>query len=88
MNKKAVEMSMNVIIAAVLLLIILAVLTFIVVGRLGDFRQSTESCAGSCILFQATCPEAMPIKIPMRCKTDEAYSRDMATACCVSLNEG
>jgi len=51
MNKKGVEISMNVIIIAALGLLVLVVLAAIFLGRAGDFGQGAASCeakGGTC----------------------------------------
>lgn len=44
MNKKGVELSMNVIIIAAIGLLVLLVLTFIFLGRVGTFGEKSGSC--------------------------------------------
>ncbi|MBN2420805.1 hypothetical protein JXB27_00840 [Candidatus Woesearchaeota archaeon] len=45
MNKKGVEISMNVIIIAAIGLMVLVVLSAIFLGRIGVFSQSTADCS-------------------------------------------
>ena len=44
MNKKAVELSMNVIIIAAIALLVLVVLSVIFLGRIGAFGEKVASC--------------------------------------------
>ena len=45
MNKKGVELSMNVIIIAAIALLVLVVLSVIFLGRIGAFGEKAASCA-------------------------------------------
>ena len=52
MNKKAAELTLNVIIVAVLVLIVLAVLIFIFSGKMTFFNKGLKDCAslgGTCL---------------------------------------
>ena len=59
MDKKGVELSMNVIIIAVIALLVLVVLIFIFSGRTQIFAKGTEACStkqGTCIDSAEACP--------------------------------
>jgi hypothetical protein len=58
MNKKGVEISMNVIIVAALGLLVLVVLSVIFLGRAGTFGQKTVDCevqGGKCVVVSGGC---------------------------------
>ncbi|MFC1728425.1 hypothetical protein ACFLZ7_03105 [Nanoarchaeota archaeon] len=53
MNKKGVELSMNVIIIAAIALLVLVVLSVIFLGRIGTFGETASSCeaqGGKCAI--------------------------------------
>jgi hypothetical protein len=62
---KAEQLSLNVIIIAVLGLLVLAVIAFIFLRRTGAFEEAIRTCDGVCIAENENCPEANPIKIRM-----------------------
>jgi len=67
MNRKAISMSMNVVIVAVLCLIVLAVLIFIFSGKVGQFREGTSTCGGPCVEGMGSidsCPSGVIIQFP------------------------
>lgn len=58
MNKKGVEISMNVLIVAAIGLLVLVVLSVIFLGRIGTFGQKSGDCAvqgGKCVLTSVGC---------------------------------
>lgn len=48
MNKKGVEMSMQVIVVAVIILLVAGILIYLAVSSLGNVKEGTDSCKGTC----------------------------------------
>ncbi len=58
LKKKGADLSVNLIIVAILALLVLVVMSLIFTGRIGMFRKSVDSCAslgGSCVMDESVC---------------------------------
>ena len=67
MRKVAAELSINVIIIAVLALVILAILIYLSSSKLGDFREAVDDCPNTeqnCVDVPSACPGPA---VPMKC---------------------
>lgn len=69
-NKKGVEMSLSVVIVAVLLLLVLAVLGFIMMRGSGNFQEGVVLCSGRCEMEASKCTGDLPLAVPMGCTYD------------------
>ena len=85
MNKKAIELTMSTIIVAVLVLIVLAVLSYILLTQSTLFRSSLkcESRGGDC--QPSPCTEQKPIQAFKGCYVDKTYYKDYY--CCIALGQ-
>ncbi len=79
-SKKGVEMSLTVIIVAVLLLTVLAVLMYLVFNSSRDFKDGVSACSGTC-KATADCDNSVPI--PMACEIPGSTSK--GKYCCKEL---
>ena len=84
MEKKGVEMSLNVIIIAAIGLLILVILAFLVVNRVKPVSDTADSCVvkygGTC---QASCVSTTGSSLePVTSATDCQKRTDGKTACC------
>jgi flagellar basal body-associated protein FliL len=78
MNKRAAELSLTMIIVAVVLLLVLAVVGFIFFKGTNTFQKGVSDCSGEC-QSHANCPEEYPVAVPMKC----LYNGDeQGTYCC------
>lgn len=86
MQKRGAELSINVIIVAVLGLLVLLVLIFVVSGKLGDFRRSVDTCPSQqCVGAAKLCNDpSYPVAIPMDCDANAPGQE----YCCQSLGKG
>lgn len=84
MDKRGVELAVNVIIIVVIGLLILAVVLFIMSGQLSKFRQGTDQCnSGICVSSVRECEDMNMAANPSRC--DESGE---SRFCCISLGGG
>lgn len=68
MQKKGVELSMNVIIIAAIALVVLVVLVVLVLNQAGKVSPATECTGGTCL---SSCDPATQMEDPInRCRTE------------------
>lgn len=86
MNKKASELSINVIIIAVIALVVLAVLIFIFSGKASMFSRSvSQTCKAQGGVCQGQpCPADKPVLIYARCEESDKE----AGPCCIPTPTG
>lgn len=79
LNKNAQSMSLNTIVIAALVVLVLVILAAIFMGRMGAFTGELGDCKGECVDggFSGDCPEGMT-QIQGSCSDD----RDV---CCVDI---
>jgi hypothetical protein len=83
MNKKGVELSINVIVITVIALIILVILVFMTSGKLKSFIAGTDSCPpANCKVTADACESQGKAAIPMRCDVNKPKEQKF---CCVSV---
>lgn len=83
--KKAEGMSLNVVIVAVILLIVLAVLIFIFTQRMGGFRTGTACDPVKCMVTTDGCslyPDSTPVR--MSCQMSDGTAGNY---CCIGGND-
>jgi len=80
MNKKGAELSMNVIVIAAIVLLVLVVLSIIFLGRIGIFGKSVGDCAtkGGVCVAREDCTDITRLAPGTNCEKDEP-----GTICCV-----
>jgi hypothetical protein len=79
-HKRGAELSINVIIIAVLALLILAILIYLTAGKLQSFRTGIESCSGQCVDEASACGDQAAV--PMRC---DVQAPKETKFCCVDV---
>lgn len=85
MNKKAIELSMNLIIITVIALLVLVVVIYIFGSRSSQFSTGLSDCAtkqGSCVLSSSSCPG--PIISGTSCEKD-SKGEPTGKVCCVKI---
>lgn len=83
-NKHGVEMSLSVIVIAVILLIVLAVLMFIFFKSSNTFKDGVSTCSGECKLKASGCGDDK-VAIPMKCSVGGDSTSNTGNVCCKSL---
>jgi ABC-type cobalt transport system substrate-binding protein len=66
-SKKAQGLSLQTIIIAALVIIVLVVMIAIFTGKIGDYRRSLDTCSSSITSStEGSCPATHPIAIPLK----------------------
>ncbi len=81
MIKKAQGMSLNVVVIAALVVLVLVILSVILLGRMGVFTMDLNKCKGECM--QSYCDEGYS-EISGNCY--DGNEIDPSLKCCVELN--
>jgi hypothetical protein len=81
MEKKAQGMSLNVVVIAALVVLVLVILSVILLGRMGVFTLDLNKCRGECM--QTYCDEGYR-EIGGNCYSGREV--DSSLKCCVKLN--
>lgn len=82
-SKKGVELSLSMVVIAVVLLLVLAVVGFILFKGSNNFQSGVSSCdTNKCVPEASDCQGETPIAVPMKC---EMTLNNYGNYCCKSL---
>lgn len=58
MNKKAVDLTINTVVVAILAVLVLVVLFYVFTGKVGIFSKQLNTCPGDCVFTEDECESA------------------------------
>lgn len=76
------ELSLNIVVMAVIVLIILVVLSFLVFRQSGNLSEGLNSCSGMCVLNSVECKPDYDLAVPMGCETPRG---ETGNYCCQNI---